>query len=77
MEKPYQFVGGPYDGKQLLVPGPTEIGLELRVYPVEPWVAGSSYLLGRDGRFRFSNSDRQLNEVLTSSDTPSTHTVAS
>lgn len=67
MKKPYQFVGGPYDGKQLLVPGPTEVGLELRVFPVEPWVPGVSYLLGRDGRFRFANSDRELNQPASSS----------
>jgi hypothetical protein len=62
MQKPYQFVGGPYDGKHFNVPGPTEVGLELRVYPVEPWVPGSSYLLGKDGRFRFANSNRELNQ---------------
>jgi hypothetical protein len=60
-KQPFQFVGGPYDGRQLLVPGPTETGLELRVYPVEPWEPGSSYLLGNDGRFRFANNDGELN----------------
>jgi len=77
MQKPYQFVGGPYDGKQFIVPDPTEIGLELRVYPIEPWVAGSSYLLCKDGRFRFANSDRELNQGGISCDRPREHSVAS
>ena len=77
MQKPYQFVGGPYDGKQLIVPGPATVGLELRVYPVEPWVPGSSYLLGQDGRFRFANSDRQLNAGPTSCDSPCQHSLGS
>jgi hypothetical protein len=74
--QPYQFVGGPYDGKQFIVPGPTEIGLELRVYPVEPWVPGSSYLLGQDGRFRFANSDREIDQHSTVRQ-PREHSVAS
>jgi hypothetical protein len=75
-KQPYQFVGGPYDGKQFIVPGPTEIGLELRVYPVEPWVPGSSYLLGKDGRFRFANSDREIDQRWTARPTLE-HSVAS
>ncbi len=77
MQKPYQFVGGPYDGKQFVVPGPTEIGLELRVYPVEPWVPGSSYFLDKDGRFRFANNDQELNQDRISRDTLQKHSVAS
>ena len=76
MQKPYQFVGGPYDGKQFIVPGPTEVGLELRVYPVEPWVPGSSYLLCKDGRFRFANSDRELNQGTASCSTSRDHSLA-
>jgi hypothetical protein len=63
MDKHYQFVGGPFDGKKFLVPGPVDSNLELRVYPVEPWVPGSSYLLGQDGRFRFADGDRQARQL--------------
>jgi hypothetical protein len=55
MEQTFPFVGGPYDGRNLNVPGPTQAGLELRVYPVEPWVPGASYLLDEKGFFRYAN----------------------
>ena len=58
MERLYPFVGGPYDGRELMVPGPTPTGVELRVYPVEPWVPGESYLLDERGYFRYASAGK-------------------
>ena len=57
MNDAFEFVGGPFNGRRMMVPGRAEVGLELRVYPTEPWAPGSSYMLGKDGRFTYIHFD--------------------
>lgn len=52
--EPYEFVGGPYDGRRIPVVPPAESGTELVVHTVGRMAPAEFYVLGSDGRFHYS-----------------------
>ena len=55
-QQKFKFVGGRLDGGELPVPRPTQVGMELRVRPGDPWEPREYYVLREDGRFHFEQS---------------------
>lgn len=55
-QETFKFVGGRLDGGELPVPCPTQVGMELRVRPGDPWEPREYYVLREDGRFHFEQS---------------------
>jgi len=53
-QQPYEFVGGPYDGRRLPVVPPPEAGVELMVHTVGQPIPAEFYVLGDDGRFHYN-----------------------
>ena len=51
-----KFVGGRLDGGELPVPRPTQVDMELRVRPGDPWEPREYYVLREDGRFHFEQA---------------------
>jgi hypothetical protein len=56
--QPYEFVGGPHDGRLLAVAPPAEDGLELVVHTVGRLAPAEFYILEPDGRFHYSTPPR-------------------
>jgi hypothetical protein len=56
--QPYEFVGGPYDGRTLAVAPPAEDGTELVVHSVGRFAPAEFYVLRNDGRFHFNAQAR-------------------
>jgi hypothetical protein len=50
----YEFVGGPYDGRQLDVVPPPQEGIELVVHAVGRLAPAEFYILEADGRFHYN-----------------------
>jgi hypothetical protein len=57
-QQPYQFVGGPFDGRTLSVAPPPEDGTELVVHTVGHMAPAEFYILQRDGRFHYNAPPR-------------------
>lgn len=51
---PYEFVGGPHDGRRLPVIPPPQAGLELVVHTVGLLIPAEFYVLRADGRFHYN-----------------------
>jgi hypothetical protein len=56
--EPYEFVGGPFDGRTLGVAPPAEDGLELVVHTVGQLAPAEFYVLEADGRFHYNAPPR-------------------
>jgi hypothetical protein len=52
--QPYEFVGGPHDGRRMEVAPPPEDGMELVVHTVGRLAPAEFYILRADGRFHYN-----------------------